>query len=184
MASNASSSVTAPDGPSDTILQFPDNRLLIDLCGELDRNIVQIEQRLGVAVHRRGNQLALLGTAPEREAAERVLQNLYARLEQGRPVTPGEIDAAIRMGSGEGAGSHQATSGAAPGQLEMFGAEPLEIRTRRKIVEPRTPGAKGIRAQPVSQRARFRPRTRGERARPILRSRRRWRCSSRDRWTG
>ena len=53
-----------PDDPSDTLLEFPDNRLLIDLCGELDRNIVQIESRLGVAIHRRGNHLALHGPAP------------------------------------------------------------------------------------------------------------------------
>ena len=31
-----------PDDRSDTVLEFPDNRLLIDLCGELDRNIVQV----------------------------------------------------------------------------------------------------------------------------------------------
>ena len=86
-----------PDDRSDTVLEFPDNRLLIDLCGELDRNIVQVESRLGVAIHRRGNHLALHGAAPEREAAEQVLLGLYKRLEQGRPVTPGDVEAAIRM---------------------------------------------------------------------------------------
>ena len=98
MAINAPTPAPTPDEASDSVLQFPDNRLLIDLCGELDRNIVQIEQRLGVAIHRRGNQLALHGAAPERGLAEQVLRGLYARLEQGRPVTPGDIDAAIRFG--------------------------------------------------------------------------------------
>jgi phosphate starvation-inducible PhoH-like protein len=133
LAISAPSPAPSPDDASDSVLQFPDNRLLIDLCGELDRNLVQVEARLGVQIRRRGNLLALHGGRAEREAAEQVLQALYARLEQGRPVTPGDIDAAIRM-----------TPEAAPrpearvGQLEMFAAEPLEIRTRRKLVEPRT----------------------------------------------
>jgi phosphate starvation-inducible PhoH-like protein len=134
LAIAAPSPASSPDA-SDTVLEFPDNRLLIDLCGELDRNIVQVESRLGVAIHRRGNHLALHGAAPEREAAEQVLRALYARLEQGRPVTPGDIDAAVRMVPGQAARAPEARIG----QLEMFAGVPLEIRTRRKLVEPRTP---------------------------------------------
>jgi phosphate starvation-inducible PhoH-like protein len=135
LAINAPSPAPNPDDVSDSVLEFPDNRLLIDLCGELDRNLVQVESRVGVQIQRRGNHLSLHGGPAEREAAEQVLRALYGRLEQGRPVTPGDIDAAIRMQSGR--------PGPAPveariGQLEMFGAEPLEIRTRRKLVEPRT----------------------------------------------
>jgi phosphate starvation-inducible protein PhoH and related proteins len=135
LAITAPSPASNPDDASDTVLEFPDNRLLIDLCGELDRNIVQVEARLGVAIHRRGNHLALHGAAPEREAAEQVLRALYARLEQGRPVTPGDIDAALRMAPGQPAPAPQARVG----QLDMFAGAPLEIRTRRKLVEPRTP---------------------------------------------
>jgi phosphate starvation-inducible PhoH-like protein len=133
LAITAPSPASSPDDASDTVLEFPDNRLLIDLCGELDRNIVQVESRLGVAIHRRGNHLALHGAAPEREAAEQVLRALYARLEQGRPVTPGDIDAAVRMAPGQAAPETRV------GQLDMFAGVPLEIRTRRKLVEPRTP---------------------------------------------
>ena len=140
MAINAPSPASPPDDASDTILEFPDNRLLIDLCGELDRNLVQVEGRLGVAIHRRGNQLSLHGEAGERAAAEQVLRGLYARLEQGRTVTPGDIDAVIRMAPGQGAAGGEApVAGAGPGQLEMFAGERLEIRTRKKVVEPRTP---------------------------------------------
>ena len=136
MAITAPSPASTPDIESDTVLDFPDNRLLIDLCGELDRNIVQVESRMGVVIHRRGNHLALHGAAPEREAAEQVLRGLYARLEQGRPVTSGDIDAAIRLAPGP-------APQARVGQLDMFAGEPLEIRTRRKLVEPRTAAQKG-----------------------------------------
>ena len=86
MAITAPHPASFPDDSSETVLEFPDNRLLIDLCGELDRNIVQIESRLGVAIQRRGNHLTLHGPAPDREEAERVLRSLYDRLENGRPL--------------------------------------------------------------------------------------------------
>jgi phosphate starvation-inducible PhoH-like protein len=134
LAITAQNPASNPDHPSDTVLQFPDNRLLIDLCGELDRNIVQIEARLGVEVRRRGNHLALHGDPGEREAAEQVLRALYHRLEQGRPVSPGDIDAAVRALPAHGGALREAR----PGQLDMFSGGPLEIRTRRKLVEPRS----------------------------------------------
>jgi phosphate starvation-inducible protein PhoH and related proteins len=137
LATNAPNPAANPDVLSDTIIEFPDNRLLIDLCGELDRHIVQIESRLGIAVHRRGNQLALHGALPEREAGERVLRALYARLEQGRPVTPGDVDAALRMVPG-GQPPPERRNEPAAGQMEMFAGERMEIRTRRKVIEPRT----------------------------------------------
>ncbi|MGC9371127.1 MAG: PhoH family protein, partial [Paracoccaceae bacterium] len=51
------SALTPPTNAGDvheTLLEFPDNRLLIDLCGEFDRNLAQIEHKLGVHILRRG----------------------------------------------------------------------------------------------------------------------------------
>jgi phosphate starvation-inducible PhoH-like protein len=128
---------------SDSVLQFPDNRLLIDLCGELDRNIAQIEARLGVTIHRRGNELALHGPDPERGLAAQVLRGLYARLEQGRSVGPGDIEAAIRMAPEDASAAAPPVQPVARAdQMEMFAGGPLEIRTRRKLVEPRTAAQK------------------------------------------
>jgi phosphate starvation-inducible PhoH-like protein len=117
--------------PVELSLEFPDNRLLIELCGEFDRNLAQIEHLLSVHVLRRGNQLAVLGEA-RAEAAE-VLRKLYARLEAGRGLEPGDIDAAVRLG-----GSTEATGVRAGDQIEMFQRGQLEIGTRKKTVEPRT----------------------------------------------
>jgi len=142
LAINAPSPAPSPDQLSDSVLEFPDNRILIDLCGELDRNLVQIEERFGVAIHRRGNHLALHGPAAERAAAEDVLRALYARLEQGRPLTPGDIDAAIRMVPWQAAPAPPSAEVRRESQLEMFDGGALEIRTRRKLVEPRTAAQK------------------------------------------
>ncbi|MEO3416273.1 PhoH family protein [Roseovarius sp. CAU 1744] len=118
-------------------VEFPDNRLLIDLCGEFDRNLAEIEQNLSVQIMRRGNQLVAVGEeAPAKEAIA-VLQALYERLETGKPVEYGDIDRELRMGGSEaGTGSRDGD------QLEMFKGGAVEIKTRKKLVEPRTEAQK------------------------------------------
>jgi len=57
------SALTPPSAEDlvETTLEFPDNRLLIDLCGEFDRNLAQVEHQMGVHILRRGNRLAVIG---------------------------------------------------------------------------------------------------------------------------
>ncbi len=86
-----------PEDIHETLLEFPDNRLLIDLCGEFDRNLAQIEHQLNVHILRRGNQLAVVGDGHARGQAATVLQALYQRLEQGKQIEAGDIDGEIRM---------------------------------------------------------------------------------------
>jgi len=134
------SALTPPPRPEDlheTLLEFPDNRLLIDLCGEFDRNLAQIEHQLGVHILRRGNHLAVVGAAEARGQVAALLQTLYGRLETGRGIDAGEIDAAIRMG-----GSEVSAPASIEDQLEMFASGRVEIRTRKKQVEPRTEAQK------------------------------------------
>ena len=114
-------------------LEFPDNRLLIDLCGQYDRNLAQIEHALGLQILRRGNQLAVFGPAEAQTRGSEILTALYHRLEAGRQVEPGDIDAELRMN-----GRKDPEPGSEGGQLEMFKRGEVEIRTRRKVVEPRT----------------------------------------------
>lgn len=126
-----------PTNPSaaagETLLEFPDNRLLMDLCGPHDRHLARIEQALGVHVLRRGNQLSVVGPAEAQAEAAQILRGLYARLEQGRAVELSEVESALRMGTeGDGPAATPAQ------QLEMFGQGKIELRTRKKIVEPRT----------------------------------------------
>jgi len=126
----------APTSPAshqaETRLTLPDNRLLVDLCGEYDRNLAQIEQAFGVQILRRGNELAIIGADAERQRAAEALQALYDRLEAGRTLEKGDVTAAIRF---SGPSEEGARSG---DQLEMFRGGKTIIRTRKKSVEPRT----------------------------------------------
>lgn len=123
---------TSPEDKAlERTLEFPDNRLLIELCGEFDKNLAHVEQLLSVNILRRGNVLAILGEGQDRAAD--VLQSLYNRLEQGKSVEQGDIDAAVRFDvSDTGTGVRDGD------QIEMFKAGTLEIGTRKKTVEPRT----------------------------------------------
>jgi len=60
-------SVQDSDDVSESRLAFPDNYLLIDLCGEFDRNLATIEDRMSVQILRRGNELAVIGEEQPRK---------------------------------------------------------------------------------------------------------------------
>ncbi|MBV7378544.1 PhoH family protein [Maritimibacter dapengensis] len=124
-----------PEDIHETLLEFPDNRLLIDLCGEFDRNLAQIEHQMNVHILRRGNQLAVVGDGAARGAAAAVLQSLYQRLEHGKQIEAGDIDGEIRM-------EHAETPSQPGDQMELFKGGRVEIKTRKKLVEPRTDAQK------------------------------------------
>ncbi|WP_439328703.1 PhoH family protein [Aquicoccus porphyridii] len=123
-----------PDALRESLAEFPDNRLLIELCGEYDRNLAEIEQKLGVQILRRGNQIVVIGDAASSTEALSVLGTLYERLESGRRVDSGDVDRELRMDSP--GGSYDGD------QLEMFRGGRIEIKTRKKTVEPRTDAQK------------------------------------------
>ena len=137
MAASALTQPSPSDSVAETHLEFPDNRLLIDLCGEFDRNLAHIEHELGVHILRRGNLLVVHGEGCAPDRTEAVLRALYSRLESGGMVDAGDIDREIRLGD----------SSESPFEREACRTEPsraarFEIRTRKKTVEPRTEAQK------------------------------------------
>lgn len=108
-------------------MEFDDNRLLPGLFGEHDKHLAQIEQRLGVTLHNRGNVLDISGPPGDADIARDTLNRLYRRLGNGLAVDPAEVDAALRMASEPGA------TGEGPGGPEIF------IQTRRKRIDARSP---------------------------------------------
>ena len=59
---------------AETQIEFPDNRLLIDLCGPHDRHLARIEEALKVHILRRGNLLSVVGGADAQTEAAQVLR--------------------------------------------------------------------------------------------------------------
>lgn len=113
-----------------TQLEFANNKLLIDLCGEFDRNLAELENKFSIQIVRRGNLLDLIGDKFSAEKVGLVLLALYQRLESGKLVEFSDIDREIRFVLH---GKKSSTD-----QMEMFSSAHFEIKTRKKTVEPRT----------------------------------------------
>ncbi|MBY8976147.1 PhoH family protein [Rhodobacteraceae bacterium NNCM2] len=125
---------TDPGNMDETLIEFADNRVLIELCGQFDRNLTQLEKGFDVVIMRRGNQIAIHGVREARAEAKSALEAIYDRLEAGRSLEQGDLDALIRMG----AFPADVTPSEPALQLDMFPGGRLEIRTRKKTIEPRT----------------------------------------------
>jgi phosphate starvation-inducible PhoH-like protein len=78
-------------------LEFRRNTLLPQLAGAHSRNLVRLEQRLGVRLAQRGNLISVEGSAAARERAATVLRALYERLEAGEEVSLADVDAEIGL---------------------------------------------------------------------------------------
>ncbi len=124
-----------------TNLKFSNNKLLIDLCGEFDKNLAEIEQKLSVQIVRRGNELNLFGDEISRAHVKAVLEALYTRLEAGKSLDTGDLDRELRqfIDIKETHYSSHATE-----QIEMFKKSNFEIKTRKKTIEPRTNAQKSF----------------------------------------
>lgn len=122
---------------AEAMIEFPDNRLLIDLCGEYDKNLAQVETGTDVQIIRRGNRLVIMGEADSRAAAIEVLGTLYARLEDGKTIETADIAGELRMGL-----TPRRKPETEEDQAELFTNGHIEIKTRKKTVQARTEAQK------------------------------------------
>ncbi|MDF2799289.1 MAG: phoH [Devosia sp.] len=114
-------------------LAFEDNRLAAQLYGDFDQNLALIEQRLKVAAAPRGNHVLLKGGAQAVDQARRVLESLYASLEEGRALGISDVDGVIRMIETEDSQLTLPT-------LERKGKVRMaQIATRKSTILARTP---------------------------------------------
>lgn len=112
--------------------EFERTALLGILFGEFDRNLVAIENRLGVYISARGNRVQIEGEAEAAARARDVLSNLYTRVERGEDMDAGVVDAVIAM-------SAQPTLDGIIRHEPSSNAPTVMIRTRKKTIAPRAP---------------------------------------------
>lgn len=103
---------------------FDENNMALRLFGPHHCHLAQIEQRLGVAVNARGNELTITGDAAAISVARAVLDELYARLKRGLEVGHEDVTAALRIAVHNG------------GDMSDAG---IEINTRKRSISPRSP---------------------------------------------
>lgn len=109
---------------------FDKPQLLTQLFGEYDKNLIAIENRLGVYISARGNRLVIEGEATSAARARDVLEGLYSRILVGQEVDMGEVDAVIAMSA------EPTLHGIIRKDTAL--APKVMIRTRNKTIVPRS----------------------------------------------
>ncbi len=120
-----------PNIPAD--IQIEDNAVVAELLGPYNRNIAEIERAFEVQINQRGNILSVVGEPEEAKMATDVINRLEARLKQGRSVETGDVQGAIRLARGKPAPNAAVGSDTAPTRKKV------EIQTRKRVIEPRSP---------------------------------------------
>ena len=116
-------------GRASAELSFENQSLLGALFGQFDANLVQVENRLSVYIHARGDKVLIEGAEDSVARARETLMTMYDRLAQGQDLDAGAIEALIAM-------SNEPTlEGIINGKKEE---PPIMIRTRRKTIVPRS----------------------------------------------
>ena len=124
-----------PSGASDMahiVLTFDDNKLASALYGPFDENLAQIEQRLGVDIRSKGNQLTVKGESVAAAQARRALDYLYDLLQKGAELAPSDVDGAVRLAI---AADEQLTFPTMESKGKLAAAQ---ISTRKRTVHARS----------------------------------------------
>src|SRR3546814_16323522 len=91
---------STPAEPGDRVrltAEFERTQLLGILFGEFDRNLVAIENRLGVYISERGNRVQIEGEAEAAARARDVPTDLYDRIDKGQEVAAGTVAGRFAM---------------------------------------------------------------------------------------
>ncbi|MDJ0978844.1 MAG: PhoH family protein [Erythrobacter sp.] len=114
-------------------LTFENQSLLGALFGQFDANLVQVENRLGVFIHARGDKIVIEGPEDSVARARDTLNTMYDRLAMGQDLDAGAIESLI---------AHSIQVSNEPtldGIVRRDKSEPpIMIRTRKKTIVPRS----------------------------------------------
>jgi phosphate starvation-inducible PhoH-like protein len=114
---------------TDTLtLEFDNPRLLPLLFGEHNTHIAHLEDKLGIVIADRGNQLTMRGEKKRLQAAEAALDSLWEQLENAQEVGIAEIDAALRFAQAP-----------VKDTIKTKHNDKILIKTRKKSIAPRSP---------------------------------------------
>lgn len=105
-----------------------DNRRLVELCGQFDEHIRQIESYLGVEINNRGNTFQIIGPDHSVETANDVIQKLYQETESTNNINTAKVYLFLQSAYNEAARikSH-------------IDFEEVSIKTKFVTVKPRSP---------------------------------------------
>lgn len=126
-----------------TNLFFEDNSLLPMLHGEQEVHLLKLETMLDVEIITRGNMLSITGNKRDVVLSEKILNDLYERIQKGGDISPKDVEAAIRMAppmtdaQAEAQIQGRREEESAPKHKKRGAiASDVFIRTQRKTIQP------------------------------------------------
>ena len=115
--------------PVNVILEPNDSRRLLNLCGQFDSHLKQIEKRLDIEIHNRGNQFAVHGPEPRTQIAAKVLTQLYSDTSSESEITPAEVHLALQEAGADSIVIEEPSDNATD--------QSVLIRTKKCTIKPR-----------------------------------------------
>ncbi|MDN5874376.1 MAG: PhoH family protein [Sinobacteraceae bacterium] len=117
--------------PLDFQLEPEDSERLTALAGAFNTNLRNIELRLGVEIHNRGNHFRITGSDRDTARARALLEQLYAQSETAA-ITPEQVHLSLAECSQESSGES-----VTPDKTSSHDGDDIIIRTRRGVVRGR-----------------------------------------------
>lgn len=113
------------------ILEFKNNSLVPLLFGAHNAHLNHLEDKLGVVIADRGNELTLSGSPAGIQKAETVLNFLWEKLEKKETIDIAEIDATLRFVEDKNNRNINAK--------KKMTDQNITIQTKKKSIHPRSP---------------------------------------------
>ncbi len=113
-------------------LTFEDNSLAAVLYGQQNAHLQAIEKALDVEIINRGNEVTINGAQADK--ARQILDALWAKLQQGQDVDLHTVESAIRFLEEQ---TEVQNGNGKP--LKSFSETQIQITTRKKQIQPRSP---------------------------------------------
>ena len=118
---------------TDVNLEPNDSGRLAALCGPFDQNLLQLERRLGIRIHTRGNIFRLCGPEPRVKVGSALLAALYGETSE-RDTLDGDT---VHLFLQEAGMEEMLANGNGQADQTDEDAAQVVVRTRKKIIKPR-----------------------------------------------
>ncbi|WP_019222216.1 PhoH family protein [Bartonella rattaustraliani] len=115
-----------------SVLIFENNQYAKAVFGKFDENLAYIEQKLGLSIHPRGNEVLIQGNIVAIKCAQHVLQQLYEHAKTYQELTLANIEGAIAIATRQQA-TPKTTQSSAKKQV------PARLNIHKKVIHARTP---------------------------------------------
>jgi phosphate starvation-inducible PhoH-like protein len=112
-------------------LEFDDNGKASTLYGDLNKNLLALEQAAGVEIHARGTTLRVSGLPHEVEVVTALLDQLYDLIGKGYPIYSADIAFGLKV-----------LEASPKARLDKIFLDKVYVTTKNRVVSPKTPNQK------------------------------------------